>query len=256
VPRVLPRPVFLPNSRRANVTFRTQFNFGLLLPHSLTHSLLTHALTTHSSQLRLVGVMYLSRWEDVKVYPRAAEGAVLLLVVLSLAHALREVRVSERVSGGVVRGRWRWRALSVWLSLLLVAGSWELYSALLLPKWHPVCYPKSLIMLSNCHSLWGSLRHVPREYSISLWCGALHASMHALAYSVFLCIILLAVAYMSWAVGRHEKYTAAPLSFVACFLFLFYSLSFECFALSNNLLRYSKLVLRMPIYIFCLTRQF
>ena len=187
MPRGLPRPVFLPNSRRANVTFRTQFNLGCFFhTHSLTHSLLTHALTTHSSQLRLVGVMYLSRWEDVKVYPRAAEGAVLLLVVLSLAHALREVRVSERVSGGVVRGRWRWRALSVWLSLLLVAGSWELYSALLLPKWHPVCYPKSLIMLSNCHSLWGSLRHVPREYSISLWCGALHTYMHACMHLLIL----------------------------------------------------------------------
>ena len=51
------------------------------------------------------------------------------------------------------------------------------------------------------------------------------------------------VAYSAWAIGSHEAYIAAvapSISFMSCFLFLFYSLTFECFALANNLLRYSK----------------
>eukprot|EP00603_Paraphysomonas_imperforata_P014749 CAMPEP_0114483602 /NCGR_PEP_ID=MMETSP0104-20121206/18963_1 /TAXON_ID=37642 ORGANISM="Paraphysomonas imperforata, Strain PA2" /NCGR_SAMPLE_ID=MMETSP0104 /ASSEMBLY_ACC=CAM_ASM_000202 /LENGTH=361 /DNA_ID=CAMNT_0001659585 /DNA_START=256 /DNA_END=1341 /DNA_ORIENTATION=- len=71
--------------------------------------------------------------------------------------------------------------------------------------------PQSLGLVTPCHSLWGSLRHIP-------------------------------LAYASWAVGRHQKYAAAPFSFMACFLFLFLSLSFECFALTNNLMRYNHKV--------------
>ena len=53
--------------------------------------------------------------------------------------------------------------------------------------------------------------------------------------------MLLPVAYSAWAIGTHERYTArSPLSFMSCFLFLFYTLTFECFALANNLFRYSE----------------
>jgi hypothetical protein len=97
----------------------------------------------------------LNAWEDVKVYPLVTELFIYLLLALSLWHACLALRSNSRAAG---RGT---RPITVWLSLVLLAATWELFCHSEAPKWHPICYPKSLVMFRNCHSLWGMLRHVP-----------------------------------------------------------------------------------------------
>ena len=100
-------------------------------------------------------VMILNEWDDVKLYPRVTEVLVFCLLLLSLLHSCVATKRGYEAD--------RVRPLVVWLSVFLLTVSWEIYSATVVPKWHPVCYPKSMIMFRNCHSLWGMLRHVPRE---------------------------------------------------------------------------------------------
>lgn len=141
--------------------------------------------------------MKFNHFHDVKEYPKVTELVVFFLFIVSLIHAVACWK------------RQRKSFIAVWMAVFLVTLSVEMYSMTLPLSSQPMCCTKSIIMLSRCHSLWGTLRHIPFAYS-------------------------------AWAIGSHESYaTFLPISFMACFLYLFYSLTFECFAISSNIIRYN-----------------
>lgn len=133
--------------------------------------------------------MKLIPWDDVKSYPLAVEVTVYVLLLLSFAHAARTTVTIQQPRTG--SGLSRWQHLSVWLSLSLVVVMWEVYWAYFDPKWHPVCYPKSLVMLRNCHSLWGFLRHIPCQYmSKILHFNFVHDLYFCLLLRILVCLLL------------------------------------------------------------------